>query len=134
MKNAKSVHGILIENANGKRRDFIMETKLMEKSFEALDAKIRIIMEGFNNILTEVAKLENAVEVQKETPIDLDAIIWVKAEGSKGAYEKTDDTSNMEYKNLAKYLAEHEGKATIQGYFVWKFENGITVGRKKKSW
>lgn len=106
----------------------------LQKRVEALEAKVSNILEGLNNILTEVTKVENAEQIQKEAPIDLEQIKWVRAEGEKGAYEKSDDVNCLEFKKLVKSLNEHDKKMTISGYFVWLFENGAVVGRKKRAY
>jgi len=64
---------------------------------------------------------------------DLTGIVWEAAVGPKGAYEKTDDTNNVKYKQLLKAVQEHQGKLTIDNYFVWVFDNGHTIARRPKN-
>lgn len=59
-------------------------------------------------------------------------IKWEKAEGSKGPYERSEDLNNPEFKAMLEDLAAHSGKMNRDGYFYWRFENGTTVGRKKR--
>ena len=59
-------------------------------------------------------------------------IKWENAEGSKGPYERSDDVNNLEFKAMLKDLGEHQGKFRREGFFYWSFQNGVTVGRKKK--
>jgi len=59
-------------------------------------------------------------------------IVWNQAQGSKGTYERSEDTSNPEFKALLKELEAHNGKLTHNGYFYWKFSNSSVVGRKKR--
>ena len=61
-----------------------------------------------------------------------DAIKWEKAEGSKGEYERSEDVNNPEFKAMLKDLAAHLGRMNHEGYFYWTFQNGTTVGRKKR--
>jgi hypothetical protein len=61
-----------------------------------------------------------------------DLIHWEKAEGSHGAYEKSEDVNNLHFKAMLADIADHKGKLTRDGQFYWVFNNGVTVGRKKK--
>lgn len=63
---------------------------------------------------------------------DSGKIQWVKAQGSKGEYERAEDVNNREFKAMLKDLAEHNGKLSRNGVFYWLFKNGSTVGRKKR--
>ena len=60
-------------------------------------------------------------------------IRWEKAQGSKGEYERSEDVNSLDFKNLLKDLAEHRGSLARDGFFYWTFQNGATVGRKKKA-
>jgi hypothetical protein len=79
----------------------------------------------------QIAKLVGVTEKQKWN-WNPDIIKWVKAEGSKGEFEKSEDFNNPEFKKMLKDLAEHDGKLTRDGVFYWVFKNGSTVGRKKR--
>lgn len=63
---------------------------------------------------------------------DPSKIAWKEAQGTKGPYERSEDVNNPEFKPMLKDLAAHDGKLNRKGYFYWLFENGHTVGRKKK--
>lgn len=63
---------------------------------------------------------------------DPNKIRWEKAESRKGPYERSHDINNREFKAMLKDLAAHNGKLTRNGYFYWIFENGSTVGRKRR--
>jgi hypothetical protein len=65
------------------------------------------------------------------TSYDLNKIAWQSAEGSKGLYEKTAGDGSSDYKALLEDLKTHKGKMNVAGWFVWLFENGTTIGRKK---
>jgi hypothetical protein len=78
----------------------------------------------------QVAQLKNIDE--RKWNWNPEAIEWVEAEGSKGKYERSEDVNNLEFKRMVKDLADHNGKLTRQGCFYWLFQNGSTVGRKKR--
>jgi hypothetical protein len=59
-------------------------------------------------------------------------IKWEQVEGSRGIYERSEDINNPDFKALLKDLAEHQGRLSRDGYFYWAFQNGATVGRKKR--
>jgi len=63
---------------------------------------------------------------------DPSKIKWEGAQGSSGPYERSEDINNLDFKQLLKDLADHQGKLTRDGYFYWVFQNGVTVGRKKR--
>lgn len=63
---------------------------------------------------------------------DPNNIKWVVAEGASGAYERSEDVDNPEFKAMLKDLAEHKGKLMREGYFYWAFEKSNVVGRKSK--
>ncbi len=60
-------------------------------------------------------------------------IQWIRTEGSKGPYERSEDTNSPDFKTLMKQLTQHNGKMSNKGYFYWLFQNGLTVGRKKRA-
>lgn len=77
------------------------------------------------------AQLERMAPVEVRG-IDMDKIRWVKASGEHGDYEKSEDINNAEFKRLLQVLDEHKGKMQVGEFFVWKFQNGPTIGRKKR--
>lgn len=75
--------------------------------------------------------------LEKISPADQPAwdhskIAWAQAEGPSGAYERSEDVNNLEFKAMLKDIQDHEGKLTRGPYFYWAFQNGHTVGRKKR--
>jgi len=80
----------------------------------------------------QIAKLVGVAEEKRKWNWNPDAIEWVKAEGFKGNYERSEDVNNSEFKKMLKDLAEHNGKLTRDGVFYWVFKNGSTVGRKRR--
>jgi hypothetical protein len=61
-----------------------------------------------------------------------DKIKWEKAEGFKGEFERSEDINSLDFKELLKDLAKHNGKLSRDGWFYWVFKNGATVGRKRR--
>ena len=59
-------------------------------------------------------------------------IKWVQAEGTSGPYERSEDVDNLDFKEMMKDLASHNGKFQREGYFYWAFQKASIVGRKKK--
>jgi hypothetical protein len=62
---------------------------------------------------------------------DIEKIAWTDAEGSSGPYQRSEDVNSLDFKTLLKDLQEHGGKFRKNGYFLWVFRNGATIGRKK---
>lgn len=58
-------------------------------------------------------------------------IKWNIADGTRGPYERSEDVNSIDFKEMLKDLAAHNGKLGRDGYFYWTFQNGSTVGRKK---
>lgn len=95
-----------------------------------------VALEAFTDFLNAVdAGIQAARQRIKAVKVgwDPDAIKWEKAEGTKGAYERSEDVNNPEFKAMLGDLASHDGKLTQNGYFYWVFKNGTTVGRKRRS-
>ena len=63
---------------------------------------------------------------------DPNKIKWVQAEGTSGPYERSEDVDNLDFKEMMKDLASHNGKFQREGYFYWAFQKASIVGRKKK--
>lgn len=61
-----------------------------------------------------------------------EAIKWEQRQGAKGPFLRTEDFNNPEYKKMLRNLQQHKGKLSKGGYFFWVFENGSTVGCKKR--
>ena len=71
---------------------------------------------------------------QKEEPSrrwDPSKIKWTQEEGPKGPFEKSEDFNSPDHKALLQDLKVHKGKMTHEGLFMWLFEDGQTIGRKK---
>lgn len=63
---------------------------------------------------------------------DPNLVLWEKAEGSRGEYERAEEVDNPEFKAMVKDLEAHQGTLTREGYFYWKFDRADVVGRKPR--
>jgi len=59
-------------------------------------------------------------------------ISWNKSQGTKGEYERSEDVNSLDFKAMLKDLAAHNGSLIRDCIFYWTFQNGSTVGRKKR--
>ncbi len=96
------------------------------------DTAITALLEFLNAVETGIA---NARQILKEAKIgwNPDQIKWEQAEGSSGPYQRSEDVNNTEFKAMLKDLQAHGGRLTREGWFYWVFQNGTTVGRKKRN-
>ena len=85
---------------------------------------------ALTNLRNRLARLKGVNE--RVWSWDPSKIKWEPAEGFRGEYERSEDFNNREFKKMVRDLARHGGKLTREGYFYWLFENGSTVGRKKR--
>ena len=104
----------------------------LQQRIEALEAKITIIGTGLSAILTELAGVGEAEKVSAQGPWDPTKIVWTRAEGNKGSYERSADVNSHDFKALVKDLSKHDGKLMRGDKFYWLFQNGSTVGRKRR--
>jgi hypothetical protein len=63
---------------------------------------------------------------------DMSKVRWEQAQGTSGPYEKSSDVGNLDFKGLLKDVQAHDGKMAVGEYFVWAFQNGGSLGRKKR--
>jgi hypothetical protein len=69
--------------------------------------------------------------VRSDAMPDLSGVIWKDEIGAHGPYQKCEaDTANPAYSLLIRALGEHNGKMSVDGYFLWKFVDQ-SIGRKK---
>ncbi len=95
---------------------------------------VESIMDFCNAVEAAVVNLRLQLEGKQAKPKSLwdpRLIEWVLAEGEKGPYERSEDVNSLQFKELLKDLAKHDGKFFRNGYFYWAFKNGHVVGRKK---
>jgi len=79
---------------------------------------------------TQIDKLFGAKE--EKPSYNIEKIRWEQAQGTSGPYEKSIDVNSLDFKALLADIQKHGGKMTVSGYFVWAFQNGSTLGRKKR--
>lgn len=96
----------------------------LQSAIEAID--------GFLNYLGKPLDPEHP-EVYDKPTWDPGKIKWSQEEGAKGPFEKSEDVNSSDFKNLIKDLNAHKGKLYQNGWFMWLYSNGATVGRKKKA-
>ena len=95
------------------------------------------IDEAIQELKNDIAETIEAYFQKIEVVFDASKIKWVEANGFSGKYERYPPKGEKveltpDYKALLKWLKEHNGKATYQGYFYWLFQDGATIGRKKR--
>jgi hypothetical protein len=64
---------------------------------------------------------------------DTEGILWITDTGPRGVYEKSEDINNPRFQAVRKTLQAHEGSMMLDGYFLWTFDNGRAIGRKRKA-
>jgi len=103
-------------------------------SAETLERIIFAISDFANALEAAIVSLRGHLNDLASFPAwDPDQIAWTPAEGPAGPYERAEDVNNPEFKAMLKELVAHHGKMRRGPYFYWTFQNGHTVGRKKKA-
>ena len=82
--------------------------------------------------IKEKKAVDNASKRESDQPGDMGGIVWRPETGSKGPFEKSEDRENPRFQALLRTLQSHSGKMSLDGYFLWIFPNGNTIGRKRK--
>jgi len=101
-----------------------------EHDIELAKASVEGLIDGWLTGSKEIEPQQGgSVQQSKWNP---DKINWVQAEGTSGPYERSEDLDNLDFKAMLKDLAAHKGKMQRDGSFFWVFQNGTTVGRKKR--
>lgn len=101
-------------------------------SEDRVDQLVFAVTDFANAMEAALVSLKKNVEgLAQFKEYDLEKIAWEDTEGPSGPYQRTEDVNNEAYKALRKDLKEHNGKFRKAGFFVWVFENGTTIGRKK---
>jgi len=100
-----------------------------EHDIEIAKASVEGLIDGW---LTP-SELTSQTQPQPQSQAyDVAKIKWEAKTGAKGPFEKTDDYNSLDYKALLRELLSHNGKMRKNGYFLWIFQNGSTIGRKRK--
>ena len=97
-------------------------------ALEALTDFLNAVEAGIESA-RQTIKTAKHLEEEKST-VNLNAIKWTPATGPHGPYEKSLDLENIEYQTLLAKLTEHDGKMTVDGWFIWAFGEGGGIGRK----
>ena len=116
--------------------------RLLELLYK-LNEHIKNIEQEFHQATSEVDEFFNwlgPLENGRETPQPWDPskIKWVTAQSAsgKGAYERYPDVGEKgetgDYPRLLVDLKAHDGKLMRDGFFYWLFQDGATIGRKRK--
>jgi hypothetical protein len=107
-----------------------------ETVHEVLDVDVwDPIFELINAVEDGIASFKRKLAVEKGVTAlswNPEKIKWEQANGKNGPYERSEDVSNPEFKAMLKDLARHGDRLTREGHFYWAFNNGSTVGRKKR--
>jgi hypothetical protein len=94
-----------------------------------------MILDGCESRLESLAPagVRQASATAQKKDYDIEKIQWQDAKGDKGPFQKSADVNSLDHKQLLKDVQAHKGKMTVQGWFVWVFQDGSTLGRKKRS-
>jgi hypothetical protein len=113
-----------------------------EHDIELAKASVEGLIDGWLTGAKEIEPTVSGTASKSQHPsawvsgpqsFNMTKIPWVKAEGEHGIFEKSTAWDNVDHKALLKYLAdEHQGKATVEGFFVWVMPDKVTIGRKIK--
>jgi len=103
-----------------------------ETALEALCDLLDCLDAGITQARQTIKKAKGLTPIAQEGTWNPNVITWEDANGQKGPYQKSSDINNLQFKAMLQDLASHDGKVTREGYFYWTFQNGSTVGRKRK--
>jgi len=103
-----------------------------ETALEALCDLLDCLDAGITQARQTIKKAKGLTPIAQEGTWNPDTIKWETREGAKGPFERSEDVNNLQFKAMLADLAAHNGKLNHNGYFYWTFQNGSTVGRKRK--
>ena len=103
-----------------------------DEFWEIWESELLPVLKDYVGVKVESSKVVETKPEDRAWSWDPSKIAWTKAEGFKGEYERSEDVNSLDFKALLKDLAEHKGTLTRDGLFYWAFQNGSTVGRKKR--
>jgi hypothetical protein len=110
-----------VEKVNERNEDLAVFVEEFSKWLACVNAATTQLLERIGKIFGSAAA---------KFTWDPSKIKWEEAEGPKGRYERSEDVNSLDFKQLIKDLALHNGRLRREGYFYWLFENGVTCGRK----
>lgn len=89
-----------------------------------------LIRDGLSMAIDGINRLMDVEEPEDRPQYDLEKISWTTEKGNKGEYEKATEQDSVDYRALLNDLEAHDGKLQRQGFFIWKFTQGNSIGRK----
>ena len=92
--------------------------------------KAEVQMMGKEQAFKPASEIQQPKQEKGELDFNPELCDWTKMYGAKGEFYGAKADQN--YALLKNYLARHEGRATVGGFFYWLFPDGILVGRKAK--
>jgi hypothetical protein len=72
-------------------------------------------------------------EAVSDVPPDLTTVMWKQALGRAGPYEKAINDGSLAYDLLLRSIERAGGSFDSNGYHVWVFPDGLTIGRRSKT-
>ena len=106
---------------------------------DRIDQIVFAVTDFANALEAAVVNLrKNVKDLAQYQEYDMAMLRWEQREGSKGPYEAATEALNKEapardhFAAFQKDLKEHGGKFRKEGYFIWLFQDGNTIGRKKR--
>jgi hypothetical protein len=94
---------------------------------------LKSFVDALNSVVDALSKLRDEIAVLVGAfSYDINRIKWEPAEGSSGAYERSEDLDNPHFKALLRDVQRHGGKMSVGNFFVWSFKNGSVLGRKPR--
>lgn len=121
--------------AKWEREYFELEAQVEDESgIELAKGSLESLIDVWLKGETIAPREKRAQRASEDVPADLMSMIWKPAAGPKGPFEIAESTANVNnasFSRLGEYLAKHEGRAIVTGYFVWKFADASgSIGRK----
>ncbi|MEM0096552.1 MAG: hypothetical protein QW660_07970 [Candidatus Bathyarchaeia archaeon] len=117
--------------------DLLDYLNTQEEAIKRLKEQIAKLVGVFEEVEKENAEVQDVkadvkAEVSRVWSWNPDKISWLRSQGVKGEFERSEDRDNPQFKAMLKDLANHNGRLTRDGYFYWVYKNGATVGRKRR--
>ena len=105
------------------------------------DAKIECLIKARDGLRQAADAIDDYVQTlgpkqgrATDVPPDLGMVVWKPTTGPKGPFDIAESKANanvVAFARLVEYLDNHQGRAMVSGYFVWKFgDTSGSLGRK----
>jgi len=108
-----------------------VEDKLFEIINDYADGVEAVAVKLKRDIGELMGKKNARPRSQTDTMADTEEIHWTVQVGAKGEYEKSVDKDNPRHQALLKTLQAHQGAIRSDNWFIWTFDDGVTIGRKR---